>query len=152
MVGAGDWLRRVIYRGLRIGGMVYGIRAEARFCSVRCVQDHSGCSRAGLCRPAGKLTLLSQPSGTSPSFCHCARRARGSVSAVTPDSRPGLNYSAPSELLLASLRAALSSRRASRECHCALRARGSVSAVTPGLTSGLNYSAPSELLLPNTGF
>src|SRR5947209_13539295 len=147
MVGAGDWLRRVIYRGLRIGGMVYGLRAEARFCAICDLPDHRRCAGARLRRPSGKLTHLA--------FLLCAIAPFGRVvqfPQLPPDSRPGLNYSAPSELLLASLRAALSSRRASRECHCALRARGSVSAVTPGLTSGLNYSAPSQLLLPNIGF
>src|SRR5205814_1072085 len=35
MVSAGDWLRRVVYRCLRVSGMVHGIRAETRFCALR---------------------------------------------------------------------------------------------------------------------
>src|SRR5205823_14361664 len=103
--------------------------------------------------PAGKLTLsyLSHLAPV-PVFAIAPFGRVVQFPQLPPDSRPGLNYSAPSELLLASLRAALSSRRASRECHCALRARGSVSAVTPDFRPGLKYSAPSELFLPNTGF
>src|SRR2546425_12459724 len=68
MVSAGDWLRRVIYRGLRIGGMVHGIRAETRFCAICDLPDHCRCAGARLRGKGGRIEKKTQRHTGRPEF------------------------------------------------------------------------------------
>src|SRR5437016_11268508 len=87
MVGAGDWLRRVIYRGLRIGGMVYGIRAEARFCAVRDLPDHRRCAGARLRGKGGRIEKKRSGTRGVPSLSNLPKTSSRSPRAFTSGAR-----------------------------------------------------------------
>src|SRR6266568_7942716 len=87
MAGAGDRLRRVIYRGIRFGGVVHGIRAEARFCAVRCVQDHSGCAGARLRGKGGRIEKKRSGTRGVPSLSNLPKTSSRSPRAFTSGAR-----------------------------------------------------------------
>src|SRR5437879_3069042 len=87
MAGAGDRLRCVVYRCLRVSGMVHGIRAETRFCAICDLPDHCRCAGARLRGKGGRIEKKRSGTRGVPSLSNLPKTSSRSPRAFTSGAR-----------------------------------------------------------------